>query len=151
MTHSYPTRRTSDLHSAETADPRRNDRHVERALRDGVVLGAGDLELPLHAAVERDRAGAGEAALNGGGRAAQDRNVGIERHADAQELRIGLPQRDLAHLTGGNARISDRRILGETNDRLKEADVVFLLVRAAPPRQPEAEESKHEKQDDNVS
>src|SRR3546814_4114265 len=83
-------------HRAETADPRRNDRHVERALRDGVFLGAGDLGLPLLAAVERDRAGAGEAALNGGGRAAQDRNVGIERHADAHELRIGLPQRDLA-------------------------------------------------------
>src|SRR3546814_14181548 len=98
-------------HRAETADPRRNDRHVERALRDGVFLGAGDLGLPLLAAVERDRAGAGEAALNGGGRAAPDRNVGIEPPADAHELRIGLPKRDLAPLPARPPRHHDPRTI----------------------------------------
>ncbi|PAV92620.1 hypothetical protein WR25_13766 [Diploscapter pachys] len=125
----------------------RDHGHAIGALRRIGAFGADDRRRTLARAVQRDGAGAGEAALDRRGRALQDRRILVERHAHAHELGIGLPQRDLLHLPRRHARIGDGRSRRQSVDGLLEEDVVFVRLRAAKAGDPDGEDRQHGEQD----
>ena len=121
---------------AQPADARRDDGLARRSL-------VGDRRRALDRAVERNLRHAGKAdALDRRGRALQHRDTLVHLDADADELRIVGPQRDLAHLSRRDARELHRGPLVQPVDRLFEKDVIFALLAAAVIGEPDDEKGE---------
>jgi hypothetical protein len=85
------------------------------------------------------------AEIDAGG-ALQDRDLFLERDPHAHEARILPPQLDRLDLARGHALEGHLGAVGKAADRLREEDVVFLLVGAAELHQPDEERRQQREQ-----